>query len=377
MPFLCQPSIEPQTSTVNPCHMADAGVFGSRESNPWSITRITTGITFGPASQSSDFSRRRKASLPRKVFPTNFLVLLSLRFRPSVGMLDSPFCGDIVRHCRVFLWIAVLRLPVLALLCLSFPRTLVAQIHTFHAPEESSTNPQSQYGVPNRLQDDVDISWRKLPKRILNDQKDIWLFPLQLAKGRYWAPMLGVAGVTAGLIAADPHDTPYFRTHSANIDDINDIFDGPITSAEIAVVPVSLLVSGYVRHNPYDVHTSMLAGEAYVDGAVVDLAIKAVTRRKRPSDVPAGMPLTDTFFSGGKSPFKGSSFPSGHAVGAFSVATVIARRYRQNRWVPWLAYGAATAISFSRVTTRSHFPSDVFLGAALGYTIARFDVLRR
>jgi len=28
------------------------------------------------------------------------------------------------------------------------------------------------------------------------------------------------------------------------------------------------------------------------------------------------------------------------------------------------------------VTTSAHFPSDVFLGAALGYTIARFEVLR-
>jgi hypothetical protein len=27
------------------------------------------------------------------------------------------------------------------------------------------------------------------------------------------------------------------------------------------------------------------------------------------------------------------------------------------------------------VTTLAHFPSDVFLGAALGYSIARYDVL--
>jgi len=28
-----------------------------------------------------------------------------------------------------------------------------------------------------------------------------------------------------------------------------------------------------------------------------------------------------------------------------------------------------------RVTTLSHFPSDVFLGAALGYTVTRYQVL--
>jgi membrane-associated phospholipid phosphatase len=57
------------------------------------------------------------------------------------------------------------------------------------------------------------------------------------------------------------------------------------------------------------------------------------------------------------------------------VATVVASRYHKHAWVPWVAYGFATAISFSRVTTLSHFPSDVFLGAALGYTITRYQVL--
>jgi membrane-associated phospholipid phosphatase len=132
---------------------------------------------------------------------------------------------------------------------------------------------------------------------------------------------------------------------------------------------------GYIRHDSYATSTALLAGEAYANSAVLDLAIKAVTRRRRPMDVAAGNSLNDTFFNSGKSAL-GSAFPSGHAAGAFAVATVIAHRYRNHRWVPWVAYGCATAISFSRVTTRAHFPSDVFLGAALGYTITRFEVLR-
>jgi len=108
----------------------------------------------------------------------------------------------------------------------------------------------------------------------------------------------------------------------------------------------------------------------------VDLAVKAISRRQRPSDVPPGGDFHGTFFNGGKSPFKGSSFPSGHAAGAFSVATVVASRYHNHRWVPWLAYGFATAVSFSRVTTSSHFPSDVFLGATLGFAVTRYAVLK-
>jgi len=222
---------------------------------------------------------------------------------------------------------------------------------------------------------DIELSWKQLPKRIVQDQKDIWLFPTQLARGRYWIPTLAVVGGTAGLIAADPHAMPYFRTHAGNLDDFNDAFDGPITNAEIAIVPVTLFLVGQIRHDTYASKTGLQAGEAYADGYIVSLAIKAIARRKRPSEVAAGASFNDTFFNTGKSPF-GSSFPSGHAIEAFSVATVVALRYGRHRWVPWVAYGAATAISLSRVSTRAHFPSDVFLGAALGYSIARFEVLR-
>ena len=190
------------------------------------------------------------------------------------------------------------------------------------------------------------------------------------------APMIAIAGGTAGLIFADPHVMPYFRTHAKNLDDINDVFDSSITTGEVVALPVVLLISGYIRHDSYQVSTALLAGEAYADSAIVDLAMKAVTRRERPSDVPPGAPFKDTFFAGGKSPFKGSSFPSGHSAGVFSVATVVASRYHNHRWVPWLSYSMATAISCSRITTLSHFPSDVFLGAALGYTITRYETLR-
>jgi membrane-associated phospholipid phosphatase len=222
---------------------------------------------------------------------------------------------------------------------------------------------------------DIDISWKNLPKRILHDQKEIWLFPLQLAKGRYLLPTAAVVGGTAGLIVADPHAMPYFRTHAGNWDDFNDAFNGSITSAEMALVPATFILVGAVRHDAYASKTALLTGEAYADGAILDLALKGITRRTRPKDVAPGAPFNDTFFNTPYSPF-GSSFVSGHAVAAFSIATVVARRYAHHRWVPWVAYGCATAIAFSRVTTQAHFPADAFLGAALGYTIARFQVLR-
>jgi membrane-associated phospholipid phosphatase len=251
------------------------------------------------------------------------------------------------------------------------PDLACAQNGNADLPDSPSVSAQAKHGS----EAEREVSWRSLPKDFLYDQKNIWLFPTQLAKGRHWLPTLAVVGGTAGLIVADPHVMPYFRRHSRNLDDVNDVFDAPITTGEVIAVPAALLAAGYVRHDTYQISTALLAGEAYADSAVVDLAMKAVTRRKRPSDVPHGAPFEDTFFSGGKSPFKGSSFPSGHAAGVFSVATVVATRYRNHRWVPWASYAFATAISFSRVTTLAHFPSDVFLGAALGYTITRYQVL--
>lgn len=242
---------------------------------------------------------------------------------------------------------------------------------------DSPSHTREAYGESSDSPSNREVSWRSLPKDFLHDQKGIWLlFPAQLAKGHYWLPTLAIAAGTAGLIVADPHAMPYFRSHAQNLDDVNDTFDAPITTAEVIALPAALLVAGYARHDSYQVGTALLAGEAYADSAVVDLAVKAITRRKRPSEVAPGAPFTDTFFAGGKSPFKGSSFPSGHAAGAFAVATVIATRYHTHRWVPWAVYGFATAISLSRVTTSAHFPSDVFLGAALGYTITRYQVLR-
>jgi len=48
---------------------------------------------------------------------------------------------------------------------------------------------------------------------------------------------------------------------------------------------------------------------------------------------------------------------------------VFSARYRDHRWVPWVAYGVATVVGFSRITLQSHFPSDVFAGGVLGGVI--------
>jgi membrane-associated phospholipid phosphatase len=223
---------------------------------------------------------------------------------------------------------------------------------------------------------DPDITWKHFPMRILEDQKDLWLFPTQLARGRHWVPTVTVTLVTGALIAADPHDEPYFRNNST-FKDFSKVFSTTNTGIVEVGVPVAFYLTGLLRHDSYTEETAMLAGEAYLDSAIPHVVIKLLSRRLRPSAVPPQNDFRDTFFRSHVGILgKGSSFPSGHAAAAFSIATVMARRYGEHKWVPWVAYGVAGLISFSRVPDMAHFPSDVFLGAALGYTITRFDVFR-
>lgn len=58
------------------------------------------------------------------------------------------------------------------------------------------------------------------------------------------------------------------------------------------------------------------------------------------------------------------SFPSSHAVNTFAAATLFSLFYR--RWVPWVAYGLAAIVSYSRVYLGLHYPSDVLGGAVIG-----------
>ncbi len=228
-------------------------------------------------------------------------------------------------------------------------------------------------GVPQR-----EATWHSLPGDFVHDQKGLWTFPVRLAHGKYLLPTAIVVAGTAGLIYADPHAAKYFRNHAKQWDPFTDVFDPLITTGEVIALPAALLTAGYIRHDTREVNTSILAAEAYGDSVVINLAIKAVTRRERPSDVPPGGTFEDTFFNGGKSPFHGSSFPSGHSTAVWSVATVVAERYRHRGkpWIPVLCYTMATAISFSRIADSAHFPSDVWLGSSLGFAIAKYQTLR-
>jgi membrane-associated phospholipid phosphatase len=221
---------------------------------------------------------------------------------------------------------------------------------------------------------DRQVSLRALPANFFADQKEIWIFPGQLAKAKHWLPAVAIVGVTSALVASDPSTAPYFHTTSA-FSGFNRVFSGVNTGAFIAAVPASIYAVGLIKKDSYAQSTALLAAEAFADGFALDLAFKGITGRKQPLQYAGNGPYTDSFFNGTHNPFHSGGFYSVHAMSAVAVAAVIAHRYRSHRWVPFVVYGMAGAISFARITSSNHFPSDVFLGGAMGFAIARYVVL--
>jgi membrane-associated phospholipid phosphatase len=201
--------------------------------------------------------------------------------------------------------------------------------------------------------------------------------PVALAHGKHWIPTLAVLGTTAALVVLDPHEGAYFRRTTA-FDGFNRAFSSNNTSLGIILPPASLYFAGLIRGDSKMKSTALLAGEALADAEIVATVFKDADRRLRPAGVPPNGNFSDTWFEDNTRFLRSNgSFPSGHSIGAFAIATVIARRYGNHRWVPYIAYGGAALIGFSRLPLSAHFASDVFMGGALGYSIARFTVLRQ
>lgn len=245
---------------------------------------------------------------------------------------------------------------------LAFPSGMVGQLPPPDTPAASTER---------------DISWKRLFPNIVNDQAKIWLFPLKLGQARTLVPTVAVVGATAGLVALDPSDAPYFR-RTSSFNGFNRVFSGSTTSYGTIAVPVSMYVVGRLRHDSKMQKTALLIGEAVADSEIVTTVFKDSLRRVRPAAISPQGNFSDTWFDSKGSFWRGNgSMPSGHTIAAVSVATVIARRYGNHRWVPYVAYGMAGLVGFSRVTLSAHFVSDVFVGGALGYSISRYAVLRQ
>jgi membrane-associated phospholipid phosphatase len=189
---------------------------------------------------------------------------------------------------------------------------------------------------------------------------------------------VAVLGVTGGLIAADPTTGKFFRRNEDTFQGFNKRLPESVGTAGSLLTPAAFYLTGLIRKDKYMQSTGLFAAEAWVSAEIPNVVLRNAFRRKRPLDFEPNGTFRDTWFKTHGSPFAANGgFPSGHTATVVAVATVVSRRYgKQHKWVPFVAYGLASTIAFSRATTGNHFLSDIFLGGAIGYSVGRFVVLR-
>src|SRR5229473_3390440 len=203
-------------------------------------------------------------------------------------------------------------------------------------------------------------------KDVAQDQAGIWTSPLRIqSRDAFW--LVPFAGATALAIHYDVKAQQELGIDRSRIDTSNNISLCGSTYATLAESGALYFV-GRLRHNDHLAETGRLAAEAVIDASLVAEALKLATNRERPDEGNG----TGGFWAHGTRTFS-DSFPSGHAIGSWALARVIASEY-PNRLTQVGVYAFATAISVSRVTALKHFPSDALVGSVFGYLIGGYVV---
>jgi len=201
----------------------------------------------------------------------------------------------------------------------------------------------------------------RMPKYVMRDQKDIWTSPVHTAKSdiKWWAIF---GGATAALIASDKWMVKQLPNSSSQISVST---WGSRLGSAYTLIPASAVVyiGGTAGHNDRLRETGLLAFETLIDANIVVEAVKLTADRARPYENSAGK------FESSPHGRWSSSFPSGHAISVWSLASVAAHQYRHKKIVPIVAYALATTVVAARVGARQHFPADVVAGSAMGWFI--------
>jgi membrane-associated phospholipid phosphatase len=223
-----------------------------------------------------------------------------------------------------------------------------------HAAGEKTLEPRDSQDI---VVDDPNGLGRPFLNNLWSDQKAIWSSPIHLhsADASWLFPMAAVTGgffatdrSVAKTLSKDPNRLNRFRTES------------DIGLAALVGAGGGLYLWNKFSPDDHRSETGVLAGEAAIDSLVVNSAFQFSFGRERPyQDQGRG-----AFFQGG------TSFPSNHAAMAWSIASVLAHEYH-GPLTQLLVYGLATGVSASRVMGKEHFPSDVFVGSAIGWLVGR------
>jgi hypothetical protein len=192
-------------------------------------------------------------------------------------------------------------------------------------------------------------------KRIGKDKKRLYLAPFERHNLK-WDALILVG--TGALIAADSHIEPHISTAH---------FQAYQDTSNIAIYGLAASLGGIYLYGVKSEHrhareTGALELETLVNTFLVYTPLQLIFARQRPGE---GAGNGDFF----KHHAINTSFPGGHAMFTFAMASVLADEYPKT-WARILAYGAATTVTVTRFMARDHWASDMFIGAGLGTAIA-------
>jgi membrane-associated phospholipid phosphatase len=148
-----------------------------------------------------------------------------------------------------------------------------------------------------------------------------------------------------------------------------------------AIIGTSMYAVGRILKSHRTADLGLHGTEALLIGEGLASGMKGVFGRQRPYVDTTGFNPYKWHFMGGFVTDDGQrSFPSGHAVAAFSAAAAVtaetSRWWPSSRWLIGSAmYGGAGMVGLSRLYDNRHWASDVIMGAAIG-TFAGNKVVR-
>lgn len=130
-------------------------------------------------------------------------------------------------------------------------------------------------------------------------------------------------------------------------------------------------LGGYLASNKKLERTSFLAMRSFLAANAVGTVAKYSFGRSRPYTSDGKRKFHPFSMKTGR-----TSFPSGHTVSAFSVASVYAGAYRDSFWPGAAAYSLAGFVALQRVYADKHWASDVFFSAVFGTVVGRTVAFR-
>jgi membrane-associated phospholipid phosphatase len=183
-----------------------------------------------------------------------------------------------------------------------------------------------------------------------------------------WGVAALVAGGFAGMLFADKPIRDFIQndTRSGTTDKIASFGADVGSPSVILPATAAALAVGAVLGERREVAATMEAFQSLVLTLGITEGIKLLARRQRPNENP-----DDSFrFDGPGSSGGHKSLPSGHASGAFALASSLALNYPDDDYVAPIAYTFAGLVSWSRLNDDRHWATDVLFGGGLGFAMS-------